>query len=185
MSYTKRDSRILPVLRNNLARDRCCKYYREALVQLATITSSSMTTSMCVWPCCWRIVVNDWRGKDTCMSIFAAINRILKYKNVVPNSITGASLPDHTTKLPTVSITARKKKKSKNYANLMHYASSKAPQHVSITIHGWIEMGRISIKHTFGCAPSEDSEQPAHSRSLIRLFTVRILGSQGCKVSSC
>ena len=35
------------------------------------------------------------------------------------------------------------------------------------------------------CAPSEDSDQPAHSRSLIRIFTVRILHSQGCKVSSC
>ena len=34
------------------------------------------------------------------------------------------------------------------------------------------------------CA-SEDSDQPAHSRSLIRIFTGRILDSQGCKVSSC
>ena len=35
------------------------------------------------------------------------------------------------------------------------------------------------------CAPSEDSDQTAHSRSLIRIFTGRILDSQGCKVSSC
>ena len=34
------------------------------------------------------------------------------------------------------------------------------------------------------CAPSEDSDQLAHSRSLIRIFTGRILDSQGCKVSS-
>ena len=34
-------------------------------------------------------------------------------------------------------------------------------------------------------AHSEDSDQPAHSRRLIRIFTVRILNSQGCKVSSC
>ena len=27
------------------------------------------------------------------------------------------------------------------------------------------------------CAPSEDSDQPAHSRSLIRIFTVRIFDS--------
>ena len=33
--------------------------------------------------------------------------------------------------------------------------------------------------------PSEDSDQPAHLRSLIRIFTERILGSQGYKVSSC
>ena len=36
-------------------------------------------------------------------------------------------------------------------------------------------------------APSEDSDQPAHSRSLIRIFTGRILdspGCKGCKVSS-
>ena len=35
------------------------------------------------------------------------------------------------------------------------------------------------------CAPSEYSDQPAHSRSLIRIFTGRIFNSQGCKVSSC
>ena len=37
------------------------------------------------------------------------------------------------------------------------------------------------------CAPSEDSDQTAHSRSLIRIFTGRISDSrwQGYKVSSC
>ena len=35
------------------------------------------------------------------------------------------------------------------------------------------------------CAASEDSDQPAHSRSLIRILSGRILDSQGCKVSSC
>ena len=34
-------------------------------------------------------------------------------------------------------------------------------------------------------APSEDSDQPALSRSLIRIFTRRYLDSQWCKVSSC
>ena len=57
---------------------------------------------------------------------------------------------------------------------------------------------RFSVNHSFTrrfepqrqktylrtCAPSEDSDQPAHSRSLIRTFTRRILDSQGCKVSS-
>ena len=33
------------------------------------------------------------------------------------------------------------------------------------------------------CASSEDSDQPAHSHSLIRIFTGRTLASQGCKVS--
>ena len=33
-------------------------------------------------------------------------------------------------------------------------------------------------------APSEDSDQPAHALSLIRIFTRRILDSQGCKVFS-
>ena len=32
------------------------------------------------------------------------------------------------------------------------------------------------------CAPSEDSNQPAHSRSLIRIFIGRFLDSQWCKV---
>ena len=39
-------------------------------------------------------------------------------------------------------------------------------------------------KYLRTCAPGEDSDQPAHSRSLIRNFTSRILDSQGCKVSS-
>ena len=38
---------------------------------------------------------------------------------------------------------------------------------------------------TFGLAPSEDSDQPAHPRRLIRIFTGRILDRQECKVSSC
>ena len=33
--------------------------------------------------------------------------------------------------------------------------------------------------------PSEESDQTAHSRSLIRFFTGRVLDSQGCNVSSC
>ena len=35
------------------------------------------------------------------------------------------------------------------------------------------------------CAPSEDSDLPAHPRSLIRIFTGRVLDSQGYEVSSC
>ena len=35
------------------------------------------------------------------------------------------------------------------------------------------------------CTLSEDSDQTAHSRSLIWIFIERILNSQGCKVSSC
>ena len=41
-------------------------------------------------------------------------------------------------------------------------------------------MSRNVRKRTFG----HDSDQPSHSRSLIRIFTGRILYSQGCKVSS-
>ena len=33
------------------------------------------------------------------------------------------------------------------------------------------------------CAPSDDSDHTAHSRSLIRIFTGRILDSQECKIS--
>ena len=34
------------------------------------------------------------------------------------------------------------------------------------------------------CAPSEDSDQPGHLPSLIRVFAVRSMGSEGPKVSS-
>ena len=47
-----------------------------------------------------------------------------------------------------------------------------------------VQMNRIVRKLTFGRVPSEDSDQPAHSRSLIRILAMRILDSQGCKVSS-
>ena len=40
-------------------------------------------------------------------------------------------------------------------------------------------------KYLRTCALSEDSDQTAHSRSLIRIFTGRILDSQGCEDSSC
>ena len=33
------------------------------------------------------------------------------------------------------------------------------------------------------CAPSEDSDQPGHPPSLIRVFAVRSMGSQGPKLS--
>ena len=35
------------------------------------------------------------------------------------------------------------------------------------------------------CVPSEDSDQPGHPPSLIRVFAVRWMGSQGPKLSSC
>ena len=35
------------------------------------------------------------------------------------------------------------------------------------------------------CAPSEDSDQPGHPPSLIRVFAVRLMGSQWPNVSSC
>ena len=35
------------------------------------------------------------------------------------------------------------------------------------------------------CAPSKDSDQPGHPPSLIRVITVRSMGSQGPKLSSC
>ena len=35
------------------------------------------------------------------------------------------------------------------------------------------------------CVPSEDSDQPGHPPSLIRVFAVHFMGSQGPKLSSC
>ena len=35
------------------------------------------------------------------------------------------------------------------------------------------------------CAPNEDSDQPGHPPSLIRVFAVRSIGSEGPKLSSC
>ena len=39
-----------------------------------------------------------------------------------------------------------------------------------------------SISHNIACVPSEDSDQPAHPRSLIRVFAGHSVDSQGSKV---
>ena len=41
-----------------------------------------------------------------------------------------------------------------------------------------------SKSYKLACAPIEDSDQSAHSRSLIRVFNERSIGSQGFSVSS-
>ena len=38
-----------------------------------------------------------------------------------------------------------------------------------------------SISYNIACAPSEDSDQPAHPRRLIRVFTGESAGSKGSK----
>ena len=43
----------------------------------------------------------------------------------------------------------------------------------------------VNTRNKISCVPREDSDQSAHSRSLIRIFTGRILDSQRFKVSSC
>ena len=44
-------------------------------------------------------------------------------------------------------------------------------------------LSRYIRKHIFRCVHSEDSDQPAHSCSLIRIFTGHILDIQRCKIS--
>ena len=39
--------------------------------------------------------------------------------------------------------------------------------------------------NNFACAPNEDSDQPGHPPSLIRVVAVRSVGSKGPKLSSC
>ena len=49
-----------------------------------------------------------------------------------------------------------------------------------------IEKGYMSCKVTkctFGCTPSVDSDEPAHSYSLISIFDGCSFDSQGCNVS--
>ena len=44
---------------------------------------------------------------------------------------------------------------------------------VKRNICGHLIVMKFIITESFGRAPSEDSDQPAHSRSLIRIFAVR------------
>ena len=42
-----------------------------------------------------------------------------------------------------------------------------------------------NIAYKMACAPTKDTDHPANPRSLIRVFTVRYMDSQGPKASSC
>ena len=43
---------------------------------------------------------------------------------------------------------------------------------------------RIQQRYKLGCAPNEYSDQPAHPRSLVRVFDGRTIASKGSNVSS-
>ena len=51
-------------------------------------------------------------------------------------------------------------------------------------LHGYL-CRNVSKKYLRTCALSKDSDKPAHSHSLIRVFTRHISDSQGYKVSPC
>ena len=53
---------------------------------------------------------------------------------------------------------------------------------ISKVTHFRIYLSLNVRKHLRACTPCEDSDQPAHSHSLIRIFTGRILDSQGCHI---
>ena len=46
-------------------------------------------------------------------------------------------------------------------------------------------MSLLMTKPKHGCAPSEDSDQPGHPPSLIRVFAVRSMGSKGRELCLC
>ena len=54
-----------------------------------------------------------------------------------------------------------------------------------VAIPGQIFVPQRHKTNLLTCASSEDSDQPAHSRRLIRIITGRILDSQGFSFSSC
>ena len=54
----------------------------------------------------------------------------------------------------------------------------------SISIIQQNKLGGHIISYKSPCAPSEDSDQPAHQRSLIRVFVEHLMGSRGSKMSS-
>ena len=49
----------------------------------------------------------------------------------------------------------------------------------------WKYSGVNGLMYLRTCASSEDSDQHAHLRNMIRIFTGLVLDSQWCKVSSC
>ena len=57
-------------------------------------------------------------------------------------------------------------------------------RHVSVIVPKAFIWQQCQKAYLLKCAPSEYSDQTAHSSSLIRIFPVRILDSQGCKLSS-
>ena len=62
---------------------------------------------------------------------------------------------------------------------------ARAQQHQQTNMCIWGRLGLCMTKPTKWCAPSEVSDQPGYLPSLIRVFIVQFMGSQGPNVSSC
>ena len=55
---------------------------------------------------------------------------------------------------------------------------------MQIVSNNFMQIVSNDISYTIARGPSEDSDQPAHPRSMIRVFAGRSVGSQGSKASS-
>ena len=82
-----------------------------------------------------------------------------------------------------VSLNRRKKKQGQTECIELGFAVCKRYGSFLLLFLGMEPQRQKTYLRT--CAASEDSDQPAHSRSLIRIFTRRILDSQGCICFSC
>ena len=74
-----------------------------------------------------------------------------------------------------------------NDMHAFHFSGPAFQNMLAIEFHSANQIGRKDVrKRTFGYEPNTDSDQPAHSRILMRIFTGRTLDSQayGCNVSS-
>ena len=65
-----------------------------------------------------------------------------------------------------------------------HMADDMGTLFLALLVNYYYEPQRLKM-YLRACTLSEDSNQPAHSRSLFRIFPMRILDSQGFKVSLC
>ena len=55
---------------------------------------------------------------------------------------------------------------------------------IKIILYGLIHYMMYRKRYNLACAPTEDSDQPVHQRSLIRVFDASSMGCQGSNVSS-
>ena len=106
------------------------------------------------------------------------------FKNSEESGLLGFAISSEVYQLKSQTIFSEANKDFFQY-HLIIFKSSRSKIKVTIVYAVRTNEPRRQKMYLRRCSPSADSDQPGHSCGLTRIFTERILDSQGCKVSTC